>query len=232
MSIVNEIQKLDPSALIELYEIDLTPFGDIIRRYHNGTNELLGNIIWRGNEYVAFPIYVQGYAINSKGEIPRPTMKISNILGLVGSLIRELDDIIGAKVTRIRTFAKFLDAANFASGINTDAQYATFVDDVYYIERKSIDTPDYIEMELTSPFDVQGEKIPNRQILQNICTWVYRGDECGYAGPDVADNRNNEVSSTAYKGTDVCAKNLTACRYRFGVNGVLPFGGFPGANKY
>ena len=211
MSIVQEIQSLSPSAIIDLYEIDLTPFGDTIYRFHNGTNDLEGNIIWQDNEYTAYPIEIKGYAMNSKGQIPRPSMKISN---------------------RISTFAKFLDATNFPENTNPDAQFATFTNQVYYIDRKVVDNPSYIEFELTAPWDIYNEKLPRRQIIQNTCTWLYRGPECGYAGPDVADTKNNLISSPNYDGQDVCSRNLTGCRLRFEETGILPFGGFPGANRY
>lgn len=230
MTIVAEIQSLSPSAIINLYEIDLTPFGDTIYRFHNGTNDLQGNIVWQGNDYVAYPIDITGYSITTKGAVARPNMRISNILNIVSTIITQLDDILGAKVTRISTFAKFLDAVNFPSGTNSNAQFATFTNQVYYIERKVLENLEYIEFELSAPWDIHNERIPNRQIIQNTCIWVYRGAECGYAGPDVADIRNNYVSSPLYDGFDACAKDLTGCKFRF--TDILPFGGFPGANKY
>jgi len=36
-------------------------------------------------------------------------LKIANITGILVSLLREHEDLLGAKVTRHRTFAKYLD---------------------------------------------------------------------------------------------------------------------------
>jgi lambda family phage minor tail protein L len=69
-------------------------------------------------------------------------------------------------------------------------------------------------------------KIPRRQIVQNVCSWKYRGPECGYAGSNYF-NINDEVVATL--ALDACGKRLGSCQLRFGEYGELPFGGFPAA---
>ena len=49
--------------------------------------------------------------------------------------------------------------------------------------------------------------------------------DCGYAGPPVADIAGNPVAVAAQ---DVCGKQLSDCKLRFGATAVLPYGGFPG----
>ena len=59
-----EIQKLEPSALIELYELTYTTTVngiDTVIRYHAGTNELKTNIVFNGNTYSAVPAQVTGF---------------------------------------------------------------------------------------------------------------------------------------------------------------------------
>lgn len=232
MSIESEVQNLSPSAIIDLYQLDLTSLGDTVYYFHNGTNGVTSDVVWQGQAYTPFPIETDGYEVTAQGEVPRPRIRVSNILGVISTLMSSFDDLIGAKFTRKRTFLKYLDAVNFTGGVNPDADPTVeFVDEVYFIDRKVAENPEFVEFELTSPWDVQGVKLPNRQIIQNTCPWVYRGAECGYAGGDVADINNNEVGDPAYNGTDACAKNVRACELRFGENATLPFGGFPGAGK-
>ncbi|EJD4419167.1 phage minor tail protein L [Shigella boydii] len=59
----------------------------------------------------------------------------------------------------------------------------------------------------------------------NTCTWTYRGDECGYHGPAVADEYDQPTSDIT---KDKCSKCLSGCKFR---NNVGNFGGFLSINK-
>jgi lambda family phage minor tail protein L len=123
--------------------------------------------------------------------------------------------------------AKYLDAVNFDGAVNPNADpTAEFADDIYFIEQKVNENKNFVEFELTSSFDVQGVRLPRRQIVQNICPWKYRGAECGYTGTNYFDINDNVVGSLA---ADVCGKRLTSCQLRFGDYAELPYGGFPAA---
>lgn len=228
INIAQEIKLSATSAIIDLYEIDLSVIGvtgtDSLFRLHDGTSSQ-GNIVWQGNTYLPFPIEVSGYELTSKGTLPRPRFKISNIGGVVGALSYQYNELVGAKVTRKRTFKKFLDAVNFPEGnINADPQ-AAFDDEVYYIDRKSNENYMFIEYELSTSWDLMGVQVPRRQIIQNVCTWKYRGEGCGYTGTIYFDAMDNSVNNPA---EDVCGKRFTSCVKRFpSTYQDKPFGGFP-----
>ena len=224
--IAEEVQKLSAGSLLTFYDLDLTGIGGATYYFHAGTNELQDSVVWKGTTYLAFPIEASGFDISSSGEIPRPRLLISNILGTVGALVRELDDLVGAKLTRRRTFLKYIDAVNFQNGNPIADPNVEMEPDIYYIDRKATETSSFIEFELSSNWDVQGIKLPRRQIIQNMCYWKYRSSECGYAGGPVADKND---SATLDIDLDFCSKSLTGCTMRFGENAKLPFGGFPGA---
>lgn len=128
-SIASEIQKLAPSAIIELFEFDATSIGGSVYRFHAGKNKITTDIVWAGNTYSAFPIEASGFEWNGKGQLPRPTLRVANVLGTMSSLILAFDDLVGCKVTRIRTLAKYLDAVNFPTQrnliLNTDTVTAS-----------------------------------------------------------------------------------------------------------
>jgi lambda family phage minor tail protein L len=154
-------------------------------------------------------------------------MRVSNVIGIITALVLAYDDLLGAKVTRKRTMSKYLDAVNFTGGVNPDADPdAEFPDDIYFIEHKVNENKYMVEFELSASFDVQGVKLPRRQIIQNICPWKYRGAECGYTGTNYFDSNDVAVGSSSL---DVCGKRLTSCEARFGTNAELPYGGFPAA---
>ena len=125
-SVTEEIQKLAPSAIIEMFEIDASVVGGSVYRFHAGKNNLFGDLIWNGLTYNAFPMEVTGFEWSGKGQLPRPTMTVSNVLGTVTALVLIYDDLAGCKVTRIRTLAKFLDTANFAPRRNLLPNSNTF----------------------------------------------------------------------------------------------------------
>ena len=59
-----------------------------------------------------------------RGKIPRPKLVISNAFGTISALLLAVNqtttgnDLTGSTFTRIRTMAKFIDAANFSGGTN------------------------------------------------------------------------------------------------------------------
>lgn len=406
-AITSEIQKLEPSAIIELFELDATAFGGDLLRFHAGTNGVRQNLVWQGNTYTAFPVQASGFDMSGNGQLPRPKLQVANVTGAITLLVLTYDDLLGAKVTRKRTMAKYLDAVNYPSRRNLlrystdfssvwasstatrnvnaavapdgsatamklvpntslsaksvefyqlnittagvaytlsvyakaagydrvvlwwpntgaantfdlsagtligsggatgsivsvgDGWYrctstytqptangpaarfyiaqpgttgsaawtvaadgvsgiylwgaqleagsaateyqaigatfngnptadpaAEFPDDVFFIDRKATETRDVVEFELAAAFDVAGVQLPRRQIIQNVCTWRYRGTECGYTGTNYFDANDQPVGSV---GLDVCAKRLGSCKARFGANSPLPFGSFPAA---
>lgn len=229
--ITSEIQSLSPSAVIEMFILEVSDSEKMY--FHAGTNELHENIVWQGMTYLAMPIQVEGFDVSSQGTLPRPKVTIANVQGLFSALIRKYDDLIGMKLIRKRTFARYLDAVNFKDGNPTADPNVAFPDDLWYVDQKTEETKYTITWELASAFDLQGVQLPRRQIIQNYCQWKYRGGECGYDGLPY-DINDKPCTSHA---DDKCAKKLSSCRVRFNSlytgtqKPILPFGGFPGATR-
>lgn len=230
-AIIVEINSLAPSAVIELFEIDFTPIGGTVVYFHAGTNSLRQPIVWNGQEYQPFPVEVTGFEVTGQGQLPRPKLRVSNYLSSITALILELGgDLVGAKVTRRRTLKKYLDAVNFAGGVNPTADpTAAFPEDIFYVDRKSLENREVVEFELASSLDLAGVRLPRRQVIQNLCAFIYRGGECGYTGTDYFDSNDNAVTEASQ---DVCGKRVSSCKARFGQNAELPFGGFPGVAQF
>jgi lambda family phage minor tail protein L len=219
-----DIQKASPGFLVEVFVIDLLPIGvDEQYYFHNGVNELGENLTWQGQIYTRFPIEAEGFEKSGTGQQPRPTLRVANISGLLGAVVRDNADLVRSKVTRKRTFLKYLDAVNFAAGNPTADENIYLPDEVWRIDRKSNQNAIFIEWELASDLDLTGVRLPARQCIQNVCPWVYRSAECGYSGGPVADINDAAVTLMA---SDICGKRLPSCQLRF-PSGVLPFGGFP-----
>lgn len=226
MSIQHELQKLTPTAIVELFELAL-PDGTVVFRFYSGTNSQLKDVVWQGKTYSAIPVEADGFDTTTKGTLPRPRLKVANVGGVMSREVVDNDDLVGYTLTRKRTFVRFLDAVNFTSGNPQADPTQCLPDDVWFIDSKVTENRLIIEWELASAFDLQGVQLPGRQVIQNTCTWVYRGSECGYTGSACYDE--NDQTTTPDK--DICSKRLASCRIRF--QGVtVPFGGFPGAVRY
>jgi lambda family phage minor tail protein L len=229
-SIYADLSALAPDAIIELFELhyDNTLHGSTdILRWHAGTNAgVTGNIVWNGNDYIRLPVQAEGFEYTNGGTLPRPTLSVANLDGAVTALLLGVNlttpgnDLTGAKVKRIRTLKKFLDGESAAD------PYATFPIEEWFIDRKATESRDVVSFELASKFDLSNKELPNRQVVANICQWQYRSSECSYTGSNYFDVNNNSVGTLAQ---DACGKRLSSCKKRFGENGELPFGSFPGA---
>ena len=173
--IITDLQKINPSAIIELFTLttDATLHGSAqTYRFHNGTSlDANGDIIWAGNTYIKMPIQAEGFAFQ-KGQLPRPTLTVSNALGTITAILLNVNtvtagnDLTGATVTRIRTLARYLDAVNFSGGTNplgTPDPTAEFPQEIYKIDRKSEENREVVQFELAAVFDLAGIRAPKRQ---------------------------------------------------------------------
>ena len=179
-SIFSDLQKINPSAIIELFTLQLSSSlhgATTIYRFHAGSNlNANGRIVWNSNEYLRFPIEVTGFAFQ-KGQLPRPKLRISNATGLISAILLTVNetttgnDLTGATLTRIRTLAKFIDAVNFPGNTNpfgTPDPNAEFPQEIYSIDRKASENRELVEFELAAPTDLAGVNIPKRQCTRAI----------------------------------------------------------------
>ena len=193
---VSELQKSNPSNIIELFQLQLdsTIHGANTTYYfHNGVGENNNaNLIFDNNEYTRMPIDAEGFEYNPK-QLPRPTLRISNILGTFTTILLTLPQgLEGAKVTRIRTLERYLDHTNFDGGDivqEYDTAYYIVQEDgslisqeegtnphgtpdstatwteVFYVDRKVTENREMVSFELAASFDLEGVKLPRRQVL-------------------------------------------------------------------
>tara|TARA_Y100000401_G_scaffold25920_1_gene18228 strand:- start:10402 stop:10980 length:579 start_codon:yes stop_codon:yes gene_type:complete len=178
--VVSDLQNINPSSIIELFTLQLKNSlhgSNSIYRFHNGTSlNNNGEIFWQGNSYQRFPIQANGFAFQ-RGKLPRPRITISNATGFMSSILNTINainpgnDLTGATVTRIRTLAKFIDAANFTGGVNifgTPDPNSEFPKEIYFVDRKSTENRNIVEFELAAVFDLAGVRAPKRACTRDI----------------------------------------------------------------
>lgn len=223
--ITADIQTLEPGAKVELFELDASNIAGGAALLFHGYQQA-GIITWQGKQYTPWPITAEGFAKTSEGQQPAPKLSVGNVDGSISALCIQLDDMVGAKLTRHVTLGKYLDAVNFAGGNPTADASQEFPPEIWFIEQKTGETSEVVEFELMSALDFQGKMLPGRQIIANLCSFAYKGANCGYVPGAMFDANDQAVANPAL---DVCSKRLTGCKARFGATNVLNFGGFPAA---
>lgn len=224
---LQSLADMQQDILIDLWELDFREFGGEVFYLCNQVNELGGAVVWCGQAYEPYPINADGFEMMSQGAGNRPTLMLSNLLGLITAAAEQFNQFVGITVIRRQTYAKFLDAVNFKAG-NPTADSTQEVVSKFVVERLVSMTVESATFELATPSESDGAVIPARIMLANVCCWQYRGEGCGYTGRPVADRFD---MPTADPEKDACSGNLTGCRARFGVTAVLPYGGFPSCDK-
>ncbi|MEB6547264.1 phage minor tail protein L, partial [Escherichia coli] len=102
----NECTKSGQSALVELWEIDLTEVGGERYFFCNEQNEKGEPVTWQGRQYQAYPIQGSGFELNGKGSAARPTLTVSNLYGTVTGMAEDLQSLVGGTVVRRKVYAR------------------------------------------------------------------------------------------------------------------------------
>lgn len=219
------VTQIEQSAMLDLYEVDLSRFGGNVYRFHDGMNGLLKPVIWQGNRYDPYPVQVTGLSMTAQGASARPKMTFANIDGLLTAINNDYDDALGAIVTRRQVMEQYLDAVNFPDG-NNQADPSREAVQKFVIEQRENSDSDFVTYVLALPTETDNAQIPARVIQADICPWRYRGQDCGYDGPPVADEKDQSTNDPT---KDQCSHKYRGCKLRH--SSVLPFGGFLGSNK-
>ena len=190
----SELNKINPSSIIELFELELIvglhiPAGnpnnlDTVFRFHAGANlNNFGQIKFNNNLYQRVAVQIEGFEDTGKGTVPRPTLTFSNLGGITkdGTVMTMSDflaivnlttpgnDLLDAKVTRLMPLASALDNDNFV-GDNPFGTPSTdrLQDRIYFIDRKSVENRQVVQFELVSVLDMQNKRIPARIVTRDL----------------------------------------------------------------
>jgi lambda family phage minor tail protein L len=234
MKIYGDVQRLDLGELVDLFEIDLTPFGGEHLRFHGYLQ--LQVIKWQGNEYGPWPLQIEGIETKGDGPSPTPTLSVGNIgsdkdgnplPGVISALCMQYRDLKGARVTMRRTLGKYLDADNFPEG-NPEADPAQELPpQSWEIELKQSENSQSVSFELATVMNADGVRLPGLIVQTSVCQWTriggYRGSYCAYAGQAMFDRDNQPTTDPV---ADRCPGLLSSCRLRLEATN----GGFAGGN--
>ncbi|UNU74101.1 phage minor tail protein L [Moraxella nasovis] len=216
MSFNDDIKSREITGLVTLYELDATPLGAGIYRFHGHS----GVINFLGEDYHPIAIRADGLEMRGDGTASMPKLIVADNLdgvqGAISALCRVYHDFAGARLSVYHTLSKYLDDAH------------NYKKQIWEIEQKTNENPTHgvVEFELSNPIDFEGQKIPVRNIT-NYCHWEmcnrYRGEECGYTGALMFDKQGNPVDNLEQ---DKCGGLMSDCKLRGNEDS---FGGFVAA---
>lgn len=176
--IAKDLQKLDPgSELVCLYELEYVK-GSFIY-FMSGLDTNLSEVQMRDysnnsqiNTYVAIPAQMQGLEYKNDGAIARPTITIANVINTFSNAIGtiEYDSFLGLKFIKRTTLKKYLYGESAATNPPTE-----FPRDIYVMDRIKAKTKTTVQIECVAPFDLEGIRIPARNVLPDRCPFIYQG---------------------------------------------------------
>ena len=167
------------SPVIDLYELEIGT-GTNNKLFFHAAKDLDNNtasndLIFDGNTYVTLPILMDDIEKQTSGAMNRPSLVIANVESMlktgsdfktemenetwngaidgvvVDSETFKLDDLVGQRVTRRRTLEKY-------TGVDT-VPYE-FDSETFIIDRLAAKTALVCELELSSPADLAGVRVP------------------------------------------------------------------------
>jgi|TARA_Y100000289_G_C3928473_1_gene154941 lambda family phage minor tail protein L len=209
-------------ALIDLYTIDIGssrtakdwagPLNLVPANQSDAKSVTYINIAGNTAIYRPSHMSVGGFEISGSNKLPQPKVTFSNMDAAFTDINKEFDDLVGFRLIRIRTYAKFLTKIGDDPGASPNTS-AHFQPDIWMFNRKMEENNQYCVYELGSLFDVEGIRYPRRRMYSNYCPFIYQGPDC-------------QNTSSFRK----CGKTLAQCRQRFEqTGGDLRYGGFPTA---
>jgi lambda family phage minor tail protein L len=182
--LIEVVQKHDPgSALVSLFELN---FGGTTLYFHPGLDDE-SNIYFEDatspytiREYQPFPIQMTGIELGADGATNRPSLTVANVTKVFSTALGGItnEDLIGETITIRSTLATHLSATTSGTGTLP----IEFPKKKFIIDRLAGETAVSVTFELSSPYDLEGIKIPNRQVIGKYCSWIYQGHANGVGG--------------------------------------------------
>ena len=208
------------SPLIFLYEISLGTGTNNTLFFHSA-KDLDGtdsnkDLIFDGNTYISLPIIIDDIEKKADGAMNRPKVTIANVETLIktGSAFKtemedgtwdsaiqgenitatnfKFEDLIGQRFVRRKTLEKYTGSATPVE----------FPKETFIIDRISEKNFLSVTLELASPMDLNGVRIPARTVVGKYCPWIYKGHNvsetksaCYWLDHEqISDTSNNKYS--------------------------------------
>ena len=225
-------QALSVDAIVQLITIDAAALGGGIARIAAGPRDGAA-LAFKGLSYRPLPVRLRDVRLGARGG--EPVLEAARDDAALVALMAATGDLVGAAVKRIKTFAKYLDGAAAADAAKhwPEEQWT-----IRSLLKRDAAT---VSWRLASALVLDGERLPRRQAMRDVCPWAYRrrvnnaweytaaaDGGCPYRGNSYFTAADAATSSAA---ADDCSRRIDGCRARYPGAAVLPFGGFAGLGR-
>lgn len=225
-------QEFAPGAAVDLFTLDLNPIGVATVYYFTPTNLAGVEIVWNSQTYTYAAISLSDLEWSADGDPPNPKLLLPNGSKFTAALVTQYEDLVGVKVTRTRTFQRFLDG-------QPDADVNAYLSlDTFRIEQKTALNKVFAEFSIRPVHSMEHRNLPGRVCLKNTCQHRYRvwtGSAFDYTNatcPYTEEGTGNVFDrdgNAATNATDVCGKTLADCQLRYNDPAeTVPIFAFPG----
>jgi lambda family phage minor tail protein L len=149
---------MSDGAWIVLLEVKIKS-GLILRLCRN-----TDDIQWNGETWTAFPFEMDAPKQSSDGELPRFSVKVSNVTRAVEGYMEQAGGGVGAMVRILVVMSSHLD------------QTAPVLDEEFSVQSTTCDQ-NWVTFNLSGNVNLF-RRIPERRFLKNFCPFQYKGPEC------------------------------------------------------
>ena len=176
--VLKDLLKQEPgSAIVYLYEIEYTK--GTFAYFHDGIGENLASVTMldytnnsQTNTYTPMPVNFEGNERTAATKMAQPTITIANATSVFKNAVGSIDyeEMSGLRVIRRTTLRKYLKSEG-----DSNSPPIEYPRDVYVIDHLKSRSKESLTFQLQSPFDLQGVLLPRRQVVPNLCPWIYQG---------------------------------------------------------
>jgi lambda family phage minor tail protein L len=190
------------------------------------------SVVFGGISYLPLACTIDGLEMTSGGQLPTPTLSVSDATTEDSQIITGLIDYYGDGLAGAWITIRQVLRMNLDDGIAPNPAATKPVQKFQISHIKEMAPGIGVSFELVSSLELLETRLPT-QLCLNRCNWRYRYLlECPYAGTAEFDLSGNPVPLGSPLAA--CGKTLKDCELRFGSSAsgaVLPTGAFPSLTR-
>lgn len=226
MSNIQSLQSLANDSECILYELSNFNKSSPADTFYFSAND---GIVFSGVSYIPLACSIDGLEVTNAGQLPVPTLSVSDATTEDSMLITSLIDFYGDGLAGAYVTIRQVLRMNLDDGIAPNPAATKPVQKFQISHIKEMAPGIGVSFELVSALELLETRLPAVMCL-NKCPWVYRRPElgCPYAGSSEWSQDGTPVPLGSPLAA--CGKTLKDCELRFGPT-VLPTGAFPSLTR-
>lgn len=224
---IESLQSLEHDSELLLFELSGFNKSSPAETFYFSAND---SIVLSGISYIPLACSIEGLEITSAGQLPSPTLSVSDKTTEDSQIITGLIDYYGDGLVGSTIAIKQILRMHLDDGIAPNPAKVKPVQKFQLSQVKELVPGIGVSWELTTPLELLEVQLPS-QICLTKCIARYRFMlECPYAGQAEWNIQGQPVPfGSAEAG---CGKTIPDCKLRFGSNVALPMLAFPALTRF